>query len=129
MRIIKALKNQVICDEGSPGDEMFVVRKGKVRVFKMMNSELVELGIIGPNDCVGEMSLFLGTKRTASLDALEDTELMALDKESVFEHIKGDPGFGIMLIKKLAHRLTDAHKIIAKLQGEKMSLEHLCKMR
>jgi CRP-like cAMP-binding protein len=129
MRILKVLKNQVICQEGTQADEMYVVRKGKIRVYKMINSEMVVLGEIGANDCVGEMSLFLGSKRTASLDALEDTELLALDKESVFEQMKNDPNFGIMLIKKISRRLTDAHKIIAKLEGEKKSLEILTQMR
>lgn len=120
-------KGDIVCREGSKGDAVYVIREGSVKVFKMINGEKIELGSIGKNDMFGELSLFLNSRRTASIEALENTEILILDYDSVVDEISKDPKFGMMMLKKLAHRVQDAHKVITKLQGEKKSLELMCK--
>lgn len=118
-------KGTVINQEGSASDGMYIVKKGKVEVYKTINAERVQLSIISSNDFFGEMSLFLNAPRTASVMALEDTEVIFLKKEDLFEQIKKEPEFALMMTTRLAKRLKEAHSVIAKLEGEKKAFELL----
>jgi CRP-like cAMP-binding protein len=119
----KFLAGELIVADGSTGAEVYVVRSGKVRVFKTQNGEKIELGFINQNDMFGEMSIFLKSRRTASVEAAVDSEIIILDKENVFDMIKQDSAFAVQMITRLSSRLIDAHKVIGKLEGEIKSLK------
>ena len=67
--------------------------------------------------------MLLETSRTASVQAVENTELLCLTKESLFDKIKEDPKFANRLITTLAQKLAHFNDIISELEGEKRSLE------
>lgn len=119
----KFAAGELICAEGSFGAEVYVVRSGKVRIFKTLNGEKIDLGFINQNDMFGEMSIFLKARRSASVEAAVDSEIIILDKENVFEMVKKDPDFAIQMITRLSSRLISAHKVIGKLEGEVKSLK------
>ncbi len=52
-------KGDLIIQEGSVGQEMFFISKGKVNVFKMIDEEKVDLAALGVDEFFGEMSLVL----------------------------------------------------------------------
>lgn len=118
MKQLEFKAGEIIVKDGSPSTEMFVIRTGKVRVFKNINGEKVELSVLGKNEMVGEMSLLLDDRRTALLEAATDTVILSLDKSSVMEEIKKDPKFAMVMMKKMAGRIQELHSVIAKLQGE-----------
>lgn len=119
----KFQKGELICREGTPGTEMYIIRSGKVAVFKTVNGERVGLGFVEANDMVGEMALFTDTSRTASIEAAGPTEILILDKDAVMEQITADPKFAIAMLRKMSKKIIDAHAVISRLEGEKKSLE------
>lgn len=123
METISFKKGQLIFLENSPGEEMFVVRSGKVGVFKIINAEKIELAVLGRNDFFGEMCLLLGCPRSASVEALEDTELLVLTRDTFRQSIQSDPTIAEKMVNTMARRLLQADSIISKLEGEKRSLE------
>jgi CRP/FNR family cyclic AMP-dependent transcriptional regulator len=120
---IHVKKGQLIFQENTPGSDMFVIQSGKVRVFKIINAEKVELAILGKDDFFGEMCLLLGCPRSASVEALEHTELYRLTKDTFRSSIKSKPQLAEKMARTLARRLLNANSIIANLEGEKKSLE------
>ncbi|MCK5569156.1 MAG: hypothetical protein KAJ15_05525, partial [Spirochaetes bacterium] len=62
-------------------------------------------------------------ERTASMEALEDTEVQILNKESLLKKIQEDRQFALRMITTMAKRLKDAHGVISRLEGAKKSLE------
>ncbi len=58
-------EGHVLTTEGAPGQECFVIADGKARVS--IGGQPV--GVVGPGDCVGEMSLLDGGPRTATVTA------------------------------------------------------------
>ena len=119
----KFSKGEFICRENTPGSDMYVILKGKVGVYKTIDSEKIALGVLKPGDFCGEMCLLLNCDRTASLVVLEDTEALILHKEGLLKKIQEDPRFAFNMIYRLAKRLKDAQGVISRIEGEKKSLE------
>ncbi|MBN2535999.1 MAG: cyclic nucleotide-binding domain-containing protein [Spirochaetales bacterium] len=120
-------KGEIICVEGSPGDEMYVILNGTARVFKTINAEKVYLSTLKRNDFLGELCLLLHQPRTASVEAIEDTEVMVIHKKEFEDKVQQNPKFAIRMLTVMAKRLIEAHQVISKLEGTKRSMEIMYK--
>ncbi len=77
-------RGQIICREGDPGEEMFVVRTGSILISKAVTGNVEQvLARIGPGDFFGEMSLFDRSPRSATVQTDSDATLLALDREGL----------------------------------------------
>lgn len=65
-------KPDVIFEEGSFGTEMYVIRGGRVRLFRTSEGEEIEMGILNEGQFFGEMALVDNAPRSAGAHALED---------------------------------------------------------
>ncbi len=97
----KFLQGNVLVREGEKTNTLFILLSGRLGVFKgaLKISEFTEKGLV-----VGEMSVILGEKRTATIQALEDTvviELRAGLDELIIEH----PEIAKKIMVNLAQRL------------------------
>jgi CRP-like cAMP-binding protein len=63
---------------GTPGDALYIVLSGRVRVVGEGGRELAALG---PGSFFGEMSLLLGTHHAQTVEAVEDAELMVVPRD------------------------------------------------
>ncbi len=125
MKKAKYTKETVIIEEDSAGEEIYFITSGRVKIFKIIEGEKVELGILGPKEFFGEMSMFLQHKRSASVEAIEDCEMIVGNKEDFVNAIKENPNKAIHIISTMAQRLQSAHKIISGLQGQVKGFEVL----
>lgn len=71
-----------IFDKDSPGEALYIVLSGKVRIFDIFDDTEVDIAETGPGGFFGEISLLLETKHTKHAQAIEDSELMVLKKDS-----------------------------------------------
>ena len=74
---------QTIFEKGDPGDSLYVIVSGKVRVHDGERT----LNELGDRDMFGEMALLDPAPRSATITAIEDTRLLCLDHEPFFEAI------------------------------------------
>jgi cAMP-dependent protein kinase regulator len=75
---------QVIVREGEPGDTLYLIVQGTLRVStRGQEGEDVALAALGAGDFFGEVALLTGRPRTATVAALTETELLALDRATV----------------------------------------------
>ncbi len=118
-------KGKVIFSESDAGEKMFLIRKGKVRISKIFLSgdeELSggkklerELVILEHGDFFGEMSLLNKEPRAATAVALEESEVLEIDR-SIFENmVKTNGNFALKIISKLCERVNNTDKIIAEI--------------
>jgi len=68
----------VIFRQGDPGDSMFIVERGRVRIVLACEGQESEVAVLGAGDFFGELSLLSGAARTATAVALEDTTLLVV---------------------------------------------------
>ena len=99
-------KSQVVFDENVTGDEMYVLRRGKVKIL-LGGEEGVEVGTVEhAGDFFGEMALIDGSLRSATAIAGEDdTELEVLDRDGFLQMIKTTPEFAIGVMHQLCDRV------------------------
>jgi len=95
-------KGQILAEDGKKEKELFILMKGAVAVYKgdVKIAEFRDQGTI-----IGEMSLILETERTATIVALEDSEVVNL-KISLELLIEKFPGIAKSIMKTMAERLA-----------------------
>jgi CRP/FNR family cyclic AMP-dependent transcriptional regulator len=103
---------EVLFKEGDEGVEMFVVRKGSIRVFVTANNMEKTLAILGPGEFVGEMSLLTGESRTATAVIHEDAELLVVGSQVLEDMIVQNTEIALRLIRKLARRLQSTNTLV-----------------
>ncbi|MGD0660979.1 MAG: cyclic nucleotide-binding domain-containing protein [Syntrophorhabdales bacterium] len=119
--LFKAVEHQVaaprtiIFRQGDPGDRFYVVRSGKVRVFRKDAAGLeTDLSVLGPGESFGEMALLTGEPRSANVEAIEETRLMVLSKEQFERILKDFPDITLAFVKQMSGWLLRDEKIIEK---------------
>src|SRR5215212_4672132 len=97
-------KNSVFITEGDSSDSLFVVLKGKVKVFVSDNEghEMI-LDTHAPGEYVGEMALD-GNPRSASVITLEPTTFSVVARDPIREAIRRNPDFALEMISKIIDR-------------------------
>ncbi len=87
---IKINKGETLFKKGDTADAMFVVKSGALTVLLVKeNGKDVEIGTISAGEIVGEIQFLTGGKRTATIRAKEDAELIKLHK-TIFDTIQSD---------------------------------------
>jgi CRP-like cAMP-binding protein len=76
-------RHSLIFKEGDLGDCLYIISSGSVRIFRKNEGGIdIDLSFNGPGEAFGEMALLTGEPRTAHVEALEETSLLVLTKES-----------------------------------------------
>lgn len=98
----------VILKEGTPGDSLFIIKKGEVEVYtRNAKGELVSLAKLKEGDFFGEISLLTGRPRNASVRAIQATELLRLAREDFLKVVHTHPQIKEFLKETLLLRLED----------------------
>lgn len=107
---VAAADGTVIFEEGAPGDSLYFVTGGRVRISKRVSSGgMKDLAILGPGDCFGEMALVEDVARSARASAVGPTALFRLGREEMNRWLKSHPelamDFFAELVQVLSRRL------------------------
>ena len=98
--------------EGDPGGSVYVIRTGKVRVLKNSAGRQRVVITLGPGDFFGEMAVVTGRPRSATVEVVEDAELLKVPAGKLQEMVAGTGEVAIRLIRHLAERLEHANRFI-----------------
>ena len=111
----------IIFEEGSSGDWIYVVESGAVEISKIMHGEKEVLLELGPGEIVGELGFITKMPRTATARAVGDTTVGIIDPISFEQEFNRlSPDFQAVLIS-LATRLketTEALYLMKKISGK-----------
>ncbi len=81
-----------IVQMGQEGNSMFIIVRGMVSIQITEKGVEKEVGTLGENDFFGEMSLLTGEKRTAAVVAVEETEVLRIEKNAMKKIFNNNPG-------------------------------------
>ena len=109
-------KDEIILHKEDPGDSMFIIRQGRVKVVLYGDDgREVILSILKGSDFFGEMSLLDGEPRSASVVAMEDSDLYILKREGFIQTLMERPGIALRILAELSRRLRGADEKIGSL--------------
>lgn len=109
-------RGSVILFEDDPGDSLFVVREGRVKVVLIAeDGREVILGILGVGEHFGELSLIDDQPRSAHVVAMEDSSLLVLRREDFRRRVEQNPAVAWALLMELSRRLRRADDKIGSL--------------
>ena len=81
-RVRRFNAGSTIFHEGDPGDAIYVVVDGRIRMSRLSGSGTeATLALIGPGDCTGELALFDGRPRSATATAMQATRTFIVSRE------------------------------------------------
>lgn len=110
--------DEPIFEEGTEGDELFIVLTGRVCVHKGA-TVIVELG---PGEHFGEMALIDRGERSASVRALEETHVLAMKRDDFLGVVKHDRALGVKLLWQflgvLTARLRNTSRELGEVRGQ-----------
>ncbi|MBN1948311.1 MAG: cyclic nucleotide-binding domain-containing protein [Candidatus Cloacimonetes bacterium] len=98
-------KGEIIFKKGYPNVVMYIVREGRLRVM-LSDSDDLEMNILKPKDFFGEIGLFLEESRTATVEAQEDSVLLAISKRDLSTFIARFPRAGVKILYRLGEILS-----------------------
>jgi CRP-like cAMP-binding protein len=102
-------KGSVILFEDDPGDALFIVRAGRVKVVLVAeDGREVILGLLGPAEHFGELSLIDDQPRSAHVIAMEESTLLVLRRDDFRRRVEQSPSVAWSLLTELSRRLRRA---------------------
>jgi CRP/FNR family cyclic AMP-dependent transcriptional regulator len=100
----------VLIKEGEKAEFVYILRSGELSAFKMTDGKKVVLGKIEPGEFVGEMAYINNEPRTASIEALADSQLIEVPIGLIDSILYKRPSWTRALVQTLSKRLKSANK-------------------
>jgi len=109
-------RNSVILFEDDPGDALYVVAQGQVKVVLIgEDGREVILSVLGEGEFFGEMALIDDEPRSAHVIAMEDSTLLVIRREEFQGQLEQTPGIALALLRELSRRLRRADEKVGSL--------------
>lgn len=101
-------KNQIVFKEDEISDTAYLIKSGKIDIYKTLENQQVLLATFGNGEIFGEMSLLNANKRTATARASEYSELVVLGKDQYLSMLRDCPKVISSIVSALIKRLSHA---------------------
>ena len=109
------LAGEIVFREGDTGDTCYVVRSGALRVTRRhSDGRAITLAELRPGDIFGELAMFGGETRSATVEALEDSRALAILAGDLRRLLLGHPELGVKMLAGLADRLRAANERLSR---------------
>ncbi len=108
-------RGTVLFREGDPGDEMYVIQRGRVVITARVGAVEKVLTTLGQGEFLGEMSILNRAPRSATATCAEDCTLLVVDARTFEAMVRANAEIAVRMIQKLASRLAEADRQIENL--------------
>jgi NTE family protein len=109
LRSVHVRAGEVVVTQGEGADRIFLVSSGRLRVFvDDADQGRRTVRELGAGAVLGELALLTGSLRSATVEAVRDSELLELDDEAFDELLREDSAFAIAVARSLALQLQES---------------------
>jgi CRP/FNR family transcriptional regulator len=116
-RLGKVYKDQeIIVKQGDPGDTMYVIQAGWVEVIRETEAGQVLLALRGEGEFFGEMAIFEGAVRSATVRAHGEARVLTIDKKNFLRRLHEDPSLGFHLSQAMSARIRELSAEVTRLR-------------
>jgi len=114
-------RNTTIVEEGLPGDYMYVIREGRVKVTKLSDEGREKiLNFLDEGGFFGEMALLDRAPRIASVKTLKPVRLLALSRTDFLNALRTSPDLAMAVIQELVRRLREVDEQASSLSFQRV---------
>ncbi len=104
-------RGDVVFHEGDPGDSLYVITRGKVKLSRASSDGRESLlSVLGPGEMFGELSLFDPGPRLTTAYVVSDTEFISLGNDALRAFLGRHPEVAMQMLAGLAHRLRKTNE-------------------
>lgn len=104
-------RQRVLYFEGAPAERLWVVRAGKMRLYKSSPSgQIATLDVVGPGEVFGALSAFADEVYPASAEAVSDCVLWWMPRETFLRLLEEEPRVSVEVLGIVSRRLREAHE-------------------
>src|SRR3712207_2425990 len=113
MTRVEVPRGEAIFHEGDPGDRLYVIIEGKIKLGRTsVDGRENLLAILGPGEMFGELSLFDPGPRTATATSVGESRLFGLGHEDLQPFLLRHPEVAQTLLNALARRLRRTNETL-----------------
>jgi len=105
----------VLFNEGDEGEEMYIIRSGRVAIKKRVPHGEIVVAVLEKGDFFGEMAMLEHIPRTAGAEVVEDGDLIVIGSDVFGDMVKSNPEIGVRMLRKYSLRLRETTKQIEEL--------------
>lgn len=114
-------KNELIYRAGDESDSLYIINKGKVRIYRLSESGKEQLvRILNPGDFTGEMALFSEATHEAYAEAVVNTKICLIKRAELQEFLLKYPSISLKVIAEFSSRLEASEKQTTRFSTEKV---------
>ena len=101
---------QMIFCEFEPGDDFFLIQKGKVKISKIVKDKEKTMDILEPGDIFGEMAILEEQPRSASASAVDNVTVLHFNRSNFVTLMSSQPQLAFKLLVIFTKRIYDARR-------------------
>jgi HlyB family type I secretion system ABC transporter len=91
-----------VVEQGAPADAMYVVKDGRLQAYREVEGQRQNIAYLRKGDFFGEVALFRGEPRAATVEAVSACRLLRLSRESFTRVAESDPEFRRAIEERIA---------------------------
>lgn len=92
---------RVLYYAGAPASELYLIRQGRVRLFRRARGLEHSIAVHGPDEIIGEEALLEGARRSCSAEAIEPVEALVIESDTFRTLVRERPDLGDRVMQQL----------------------------
>lgn len=114
-------KNEIIYSAGDQSDSLYIVNKGKIRIYRLSESGKEQLvRILTPGDFTGELALFKESIHESYAEAMVETAVCMVTRTDLQEFLIRYPSISLKILSEFSKRLETSEKQTTRFATEKV---------
>ncbi len=114
-------KGEIVYHAGDQSDSLYIVSKGKIRIYRLSESGKEQLvRILLPGEFTGELALFKEGIHESFAQATEDTQVCKIKRTDLQQFLLKYPSISLKILSEFSSRLEQSEKQTARFATEKV---------
>ena len=112
-------KGEIIYSPGDPSDSLYIVARGKIRIYRLSESGKEQLQrILQPGDFTGELALFRQSVHESFGEAMMDTDICLITRDDLQRFLLQYPTIALHVLAEFSNRLDETEKQASRVATE-----------
>ena len=114
-------RGEIIYQAGDKSDSLYIVNKGKIRIYRLAESGKEQLvRILNPGDFTGELALFNEALHESFAEAMEETQVCMIKRSDLQKFLLKYPSISLKILAEFSNRLEQSEKQTTRFATEKV---------